>query len=187
MNCWEAGKSEKVEMMLHLQGCPDVCRVSSTGSGTNHPRRWGRGSMWDGSPRVEQVSLMDLPSNTASKFGNTLSHALWASQVVLVVKKESACQSRRHKRHRFHPWVGKIPWRRAQWPLQYLCLENPMDRVAWWATVHEVAESDTTEQFSMHAGTCPLWHKPHKSGPEVLWYPGHRTCASLWLLLYSVS
>ena len=116
MNCWEAGKSEKVEMMLHLQGCPDVCRVSSTGSGTNHPRRWGRGSMWDGSPRVEQVSLMDLPSNTASKFGNTLSHALWASQVVLVVKKESACQSRRHKRHRFDPWVGKIPWRRAQWP-----------------------------------------------------------------------
>ena len=25
--------------------------------------------------------------------------------------------------------------------LQYSCLENPMDRGAWWATVHEVAKS----------------------------------------------
>ena len=28
-------------------------------------------------------------------------------------------------------------------PLQYLYLENPMDRGAWWATVYDVAESDT--------------------------------------------
>ena len=35
-----------------------------------------------------------------------------ASQVVLVVK-EPACQCRRHKTHRFDPWVGKIPWRKA--------------------------------------------------------------------------
>ena len=30
-------------------------------------------------------------------------------------------------------------------PLQYSCLKNPMDRRAWWATVHEVSESDMTE------------------------------------------
>ena len=30
-------------------------------------------------------------------------------------------------------------------PLQYSCLENPMDRGAWWAIVHRVAESDTTD------------------------------------------
>ena len=29
--------------------------------------------------------------------------------------KEPPCQSRRHKRYRFDPWIGKIPWRRA-WP-----------------------------------------------------------------------
>ena len=30
--------------------------------------------------------------------------------------KEPACQGRRHKRHRFDHWVGKIPWRRARQP-----------------------------------------------------------------------
>ena len=30
-------------------------------------------------------------------------------------------------------------------PLQYSCLESPMDRGAWWATVHRVTESDTAE------------------------------------------
>ena len=28
-------------------------------------------------------------------------------------------------------------------PFQYSCLENPMDRGAWWATVHGVAKSQT--------------------------------------------
>ena len=30
-------------------------------------------------------------------------------------------------------------------PLQYSCLENPVDRAAWWATVHKVTGVNTTE------------------------------------------
>ena len=45
----------------------------------------------------------------------------------------------------FDPWVKKIAWRRAWQPLQYPYLENPMDRAAWWAAVHEVTESDKME------------------------------------------
>ena len=41
-------------------------------------------------------------------------------------------------------------------PLQYSCLENPMDRGAWWAAIHGVAKSrtqlsDFTFTFHFHA------------------------------------
>ena len=36
-------------------------------------------------------------------------------------------------------------------PLQYSCLKNPMDRGAWWATVHSVARSQTLlKQLNAH-------------------------------------
>ena len=41
------------------------------------------------------------------------------------VGKESACQCRRHKRHRFPPWVGTMPWRRAWHPLHILAWRIP--------------------------------------------------------------
>ena len=41
---------------------------------------------------------------------------------------------------------GRSPGEGNGNPLQYSCLENPMDREAWRATVHRVTESDTTEE-----------------------------------------
>ena len=41
------------------------------------------------------------------------------------------------------PWSGRSPGEGNGNPLQYSCLENPMDREAWWATVHGVAKSRT--------------------------------------------
>ena len=41
------------------------------------------------------------------------------------------------------PGSGRSPGGANSNPLQYSCLENPMDRGAWWATVHGVAKSGT--------------------------------------------
>ena len=46
-------------------------------------------------------------------------------------KKKLTFQSKRCKRPRFDPWIGKIPWIRNGNPLQYSCLEKSMDREAW--------------------------------------------------------
>ena len=43
------------------------------------------------------------------------------------------------------PGLGRSPGEGNDNPLQYSCLENPMDRGAWQATVHMVAKSDTTD------------------------------------------
>ena len=48
------------------------------------------------------------------------------------------------------PGSGKSPGVGNGNLLQYSCLKNYVDRGAWWATVHGIPESDTTEQLSMH-------------------------------------
>ena len=70
-------------------------------------------------------------------------------------------------RPRFNPWVGTISWRRKWQPLQYSCLENPMDGGAWQATVHGVTKSrprlsDFTFTFIPSVHSCSIhsfwWH-----------------------------
>ena len=57
-------------------------------------------------------------------------------------------------RPEFNPWVGKIPWRRERYPLQYSGLENSMDCSPWGRK-----ESDTTKQLK-----CPKYPKnTHKN------------------------
>ena len=41
------------------------------------------------------------------------------------------------------PGSGRSPGEEKDNPVQYSCLETPMDGGAWWATVHEVAKSRT--------------------------------------------
>ena len=71
-------------------------------------------------------------------------------------------------------------------PLQYSCLENPMDRRAWWAAVHRVAKSQTwlsdlTFTFHFHA----LEKKMAAHSSVLAWrIPGQ---GSLWAAVYGVT
>ena len=67
----------------------------------------------------------------------------------LLSGKESACQCRSQRRFRFNPGLGRSPGGGNGNPLQYSCLENPMDRGAWWTVVHGVAKSQ--KQLTTHA------------------------------------
>ena len=68
----------------------------------------------------------------------------WASQVVLVGKDPPANAGDIRDVCSIHGWE-RSPGGGHGNPLQYSCLENPMGRGAWWATVHRVAKSDMTE------------------------------------------
>ena len=57
--------------------------------------------------------------------------------------KEPTCQCRRVRAAGLIPGLSRSPGGEHGNPLQYPCLENPMDRGVWWATVHGVAKSWT--------------------------------------------
>ena len=65
-----------------------------------------------------------------------------------------------------NPWVGKIPGGGHGNPIQYSCLENPMDRGAWRAIVHGVTKSQTQlKRMSTHtqvSNRITLSHKRAK-------------------------
>ena len=63
-----------------------------------------------------------------------------ASQVVLVVKNLTA-NAGEIRDASLIPGFGRSPGGGHGNPLQYSCLENSMDRGAWWATIHRVTKS----------------------------------------------
>ena len=65
-----------------------------------------------------------------------------AAQVALVVKNLLAIAADVRASGSI-PSSGRSPGGGHGNPLQYSCLENPMDRGSWWATVHGVAKIQT--------------------------------------------
>ena len=82
----------------------------------------------------------------------------WASQVVLVVKNLPANAGDKRDPGSI-PGRGKSPGGGHGNPLQYACLEHPMDRGTWRATAHGVAKSRTwLKWLSTHArGLWAVW------------------------------
>ena len=69
--------------------------------------------------------------------------------------KESACNIRGSG---LIPGSGRSPGEGNGNPLQYSCLENSMDRGAWWATVHRVTKCQTGLSECMHVCACACAH-----------------------------
>ena len=66
------------------------------------------------------------------------------------------------------PGLGRFPGGGNSNLLQYFCLGNPMDRGAWWTTVHGVAKSQTllSNQACKHAHTC--YNNDHLHHPIIV-------------------
>ena len=85
-----------------------------------------------------------------------------ASPVVLVVKNPPVNAGEIRDPDSI-PGSERSPGRGHSNPLQYSCLGNPMDRGAWWSTVHRVAQSQTPLKRLISTATCSRGLTPNCS------------------------
>ena len=91
-----------------------------------------------------------------------------ASRLALVVKNPPA-NAGDIRNISSYPELGRSPGGGHDNPLQYACLENPMDRGAWQITVHGVTKSQTSlKQLSPHTGDFHMVSQQHKLGTSKL-------------------
>ena len=101
----------------------------------------------------EVSSLLHLRSVLLPHFYSSLSSVFYhlLFELWLLRCREPACQCPRHKRCRFNPWVGKIPWRRAWQPTPvFLPGKSHGQRILASYSPQGCNESDTTEE-TQHA------------------------------------
>ena len=94
-------------------------------------------------PSCSEQGLLSSCSVQASHCGGF--SCCRASQVAQMVKKLSANAGDLAS----IPGSGRSPGEGNSNPPLYYCLENAMDREAWWATVHGVTQTDMTEQLRL--------------------------------------
>ena len=97
------------------------------------------------------------------------------------------------RRCEFDPWVGKTPWGRKWQPTSVSCLENPMDKGAWWVTVHGVTKSwtrlrDFTFTFTSHTECVFIVTVVLENSKPNSWLNNINLCGHRWpIQLCSVS
>ena len=103
----------------------------------------------EGTPTSPTREGLELASLGVCRESSCFEWCHWASQVALVVKNLPANAGDISD-------VGSIPGSGRNFgvghgnPLQHSCLENPMDRGAWRATVHRVSKSQTRLEQSVY-------------------------------------
>ena len=80
------------------------------------------------------------------------------------------------------PGSGRSPAERKGNPLQYSCLENPMDRGSWWAIFHEVTKNWTRLSTQ---GILKQWYQQHPALLITICLVVNKKEDSLLLLLLS--
>ena len=106
----------------------------------------GFGNKWSSCVYIKMLSVLEEQIVFFVLFESFLSSNHDIRTLIMILEpgwlrgKEHTCQGRRP---RFYPIprLGRSPGGGNGNPLQYSCLGNPMNRGAWWATVHEVAKS----------------------------------------------
>ena len=108
------------------------------------------------SPKCGRCTNYAIYSKMCTRPNNVIIYNMWyiahsmvqASQVMPVVNNPPANAGDARDKGSV-PGLGRSPGRGHGNPLQDSCLENPVDRGAWWATVHRVAEElDMTQQLN---------------------------------------
>ena len=100
--------------------------------------------------------------------------------------KESACQCRRHRKCRFTPWVGKIPWSR-KWQPTPVCLSGEFCGQGSLASYSPwgCKESDTTEQRTLSLCSYCMFPVTYLLGRYLLIF--FFTYWSINLLLFDIT
>ena len=124
-------------------------RMGTTSQGEKWSLESGKGKEMHSLP---EPSEGNQPANT-SIVGSLTSRAVRWYKFVLFMPlrgsdgKESTCNSGDQG---LIPGLRRSPGEGNDNPLQYSCLANPMNRVAWRARVHGIAESDTAEWLTIY-------------------------------------
>ena len=118
-------------------------------------------STCNGSDAIDLGSIPGLGRSPGGGNGNPLQYSSWEKshgQRILVDCSPYSCKELdTTERLPFYFSLSCIGEGTGN-PLHYSCLENPMDRRAWWATVQRIAKSWTQlKRFSMH--TCCIMYK----------------------------
>ena len=115
---------------------------------------------------VFRQALKENTNPLRSSFSQSIMSAYYgarASKVALVIKNPAA-NAGNIRNVGSVPGLGRSPGGGHGNPLQYSCLENPMDRGAWWAIVHGVAKighnwSNSHTLTWMHYGANTIWQE----------------------------